>query len=105
VAALDWAAADRAEATARLKQQAFDYILAADCCYVDPGGDTSAVPAVQMDGTVLAHVQTLCIECCGRGLIWNGRVSLFDAPQVGRRPIRSSLWQLQRSWPAPTPSC
>ena len=50
VAALDWAVADRAEATARLRQQQFDYILAADCCYVDPGQDASAVAAMCMGG-------------------------------------------------------
>lgn len=38
MAALDWSAADRGETTARLAQPPFGYILAADCCYVDPGG-------------------------------------------------------------------
>ena len=54
VAALDWGAADRAEATARLRQQAaFDYVLAADCCYVDPGRDASAVAALDTTWTGL----------------------------------------------------
>lgn len=105
VAALDWAAADRAEATARLKQQAFDYVLAADCCYVDPGQGHRRSGTTEDAWTCppSSHEEWIVLNNVTAGRL--GVEADTCAFQAGRRLTRSSSWPLQRSWPAPTPSC
>lgn len=73
MADLDWGAADRRETTARLAQPAPDYILAADCCYVDPGGPTPDPAQFVATAAELAapHTQLLMAhEVRSHGDVW-----------------------------------
>lgn len=89
MAALDWGAPDRGATTARLRQPLPDYILAADCCYVDPGEtcfERLSEVSVLMTGT-LTGVTAAIVSCAaapGNALTHaTGQCSPDPAPVAG----------------------
>lgn len=61
MAALEWGSQDCANTVAALAKQQYDYVVATDCTYIDPDGNTPDDDHFMTACAGLCHKQTRCL--------------------------------------------